>query len=68
MGASVTRNHFQNVGTKLEHIKVDGRNWTLKMSRDKNGSLQKKGGKSEDGFVVDVNEYVCVVLVVNPII
>ena len=30
MGASVTCNHFQNVGTKLEQLKVDGRNWTLR--------------------------------------
>ena len=60
MGASVTCNHFQNVGTKLEHLKVDGWNWTLNISRDKNGTLpKKKGGKSEDGFFVDVNEYVC---------
>ena len=72
MGASATCNHFQNVETKLKQLKVDGRNWTLNISRDKNSSLPKRGGggggKSEGGFIVDVNECVCAVLVVIPVI
>ena len=44
MGASVTCNHFQNVGTKLEHLKVDGWNWTLNISKDKMVACQKKMG------------------------
>ena len=70
MGASATCNHFQNVETKLKQLKVDGRNWTLNISRYKNSSLPKRGGgcKSEDGFIVDVNECVCAVLVVIPVI